>query len=306
MRRSCTLAPLLFSGLFALPLAAQTPTTPPSHSSMDGMTNMQHAAAPTSAAARIQIDSVARALKPLGTPSAASAAGYRPVFGWIPTMGVHWIDPLRMTKAAESERAAPGQLLFSRIAGRDSLVGAAYGYFTLATDSTPPRLFADAPPWHEHADLAPGGQTLLMLHVWFVPSPDGPFAGTNPNLPFWAVGLDAPDSARMHDPAFSQRVRRASLALAEVADTTAIFPTLKARDEVRAVLVPRRDSIRALIPELRAAQQARDTARWDRAAERVAAQWDALAATYLASARSASGKQRIARYIAMVLGQHGE
>jgi hypothetical protein len=273
---------------------------------MDGMASMQHTAGPASAAALRQIDSVARAIEPLGTPAAARAAGYRPVFGWIPTMGVHWVDPMRMTKTAESERAAPGQLLFSRIAGRDSLVGAAYGYFTSANDSTPPQLFADAPAWHEHADLAPAGQTLVMLHVWFVPSPDGPFAGTNPNLPFWAAGLDAPDSARMHDVAFAQRVRRASLALAEVADTTAILPMLKGREEVRAVLVPRRDSIRALIPELRAAQQAGDAARWDRAADRAAAHWDAIAETYLASARTSAGKQRIARYIAMVLGQHGE
>lgn len=221
-------------------------------------------------------------------------------------MGVHWVDHARMVKEDQTNRRAPSNLMFSRIAGKDSLVGAAYAYFAPANDSTPPALFDGAPSWHEHPDLAPPGERLVMLHVWFVPSPDGPFAGTNPNLPFWAVGLAAPDSARMHDPAFASRVRRAALALAEVADTAAIFGNLKARPEVRSVLVVRRDSIRFLIPELLAAQKAGDTARWDRAADRTAAQWDAIYAGYLASARTPTGKARMERYVAMLLGQHRE
>ena len=102
--------------------------------------------------------------------------------------------------------------------------------------------------------------TLVMLHVWFVPSPDGPFAGTNPNLPFWAVGLAAPDASRMHDPAFKSRVYRASLALAEVADTTSILPSLEQRPDVKASLFAHRDTIRTLIPELLAAQKSKDAA----------------------------------------------
>src|SRR5438128_1067708 len=204
MRRLVTLAALL---LAARPLRAQH--------------DMHHQAAAAAPAARRQVDSVARAVQSLGTPAAAGAAGMHPAFGWIPTMGVHWVDRATMSKAAQSDRAHPGQLMFSRIAGHDSLVGAAYGYFTTAGDTTMPALFAGAPAWHEHADLAPAGQTLVMLHVWFVPSPDGPFAGTNPNLPYWALGLAAPDSARMHDAAFSALVRHAALALAEVADSTA-------------------------------------------------------------------------------------
>jgi hypothetical protein len=145
-----------------------------------------------------------------------------------------------------------------------------------------------------------------MLHVWFVPSPDGPFAGTNPNLPFWAVGLDAIDDTRMSDPAYAMRVRKASLALAEVADTSAFFPTLEGRPDVRAVLVPRRDSVRAIIPELRAAQRAKDAARFDAAADRAAAQWDAMLEAYLASARTAEGKRRIGAFVAMLMSEHAE
>jgi hypothetical protein len=277
--------------------------------SMDGMPGMpgtHHASAAVSAAALKQIDSVARVITPLGASGAASAAGYRPVFGWIPTMGVHWVDQSRMMKSRQTARATPGQLMFSKVGGKDSLVGAAYGYFTPVIDSTPPQLFDGSPVWHEHADLAPPGQRLVMLHVWFVPSPDGPFAGTNPNLPFWAVGLAAPDSARIHDAAFGARVRHASLALAEVADTLAIFPQLEQRPEVRAVVPAQRDSIRALIPELLAAQTAKDAARWDRAAGQAAAHWDAMYTAYLAGTRTPAARARVEKLVAMLLGQHGE
>lgn len=272
---------------------------------MHGMNGM-HQPSAVSPAARHQIDSVAVAVVPVATTAAASAAGFKPVFGWIPTMGVHWVDRARMVKDAQADRKAPSNLMFSRIAGKDSLVGAAYAYFAPISDSAPPALFDGAPAWHEHPDLAPPGKRLIMLHVWFVPSPDGPFAGTNPNLPFWAVGLAAPDPARMRDSAFESRVRRAGLALAEVADTTSIFPNLAMRPDVHPVLAARRDSIRALIPELLAAQQAGDHARWDRTAGRAAAQWDAIYATYLASARTPTGKERIERHVAMLLGRHRE
>src|SRR5262249_32302427 len=147
----------------------------------------------------------------------------------------------------------------------------------------------------------------VMLHVWFVPSPDGPFAGTNPNLPFWASGLDAPDASRMqHDSAFKSRVYRASLALAEVADTSSILANLERRPEVRASLVAHRDTIRVLIPELLKAQKAKDAARWDRALDKAAAQWDAIQTTYISSARTTDGRERIERFISMLLGQHAE
>lgn len=289
---------VLLSVAAAAPLAAQ-------HPGMAGM-DMHHPVGPVSAAARREIDSVARAAASLASTSAAAAAGFRPVFGWIPTMGVHYVAMNRMLKAEQSTLADPSNLMFSKIAGRDSLVGAAFAYIAPSDDSVPPRLFDGAPAWHEHPDLAPPGQRLVMLHVWFVPSPDGPFAGTNPNLPFWAAGLAAPDSARLHDSAFSLRVRKAGLALAEVTDTMSIFPNLAQRPDVRPTLLAQRDSIRALMPRFRAADEAKDPAAWDRAAADAAAHWDTIYATYLASARTALGKQRMERYVAMLLGQHGD
>lgn len=274
------------------------------HDRMAGMAMHDHTA-PLSAAAKKQIDSVAKREAPLATTVAAAKAGFRPVFGWIPTMGEHWVDRALMTKDKQLDRDAPANLMFSKIGGKDSLVGAAYAYFAPVGDTSPPYLFDGAPGWHEHPDLAPPGERLVMLHVWFVPSPDGAFAGTNPNLPFWALGLSAPDSARIrNDAAFGMLVRRASLALAEVADSTSIFPNLARRPDVQPVLAARRDSIRAIVTELRDAEKAKDAARWDRALDSAAAQWDAIYAAYIATARTAQGKQRIERYIDMLMGHH--
>ena len=274
---------------------------------MAAMPGMHHAAPrAVSAAARREIRSVEKSMQALASTDAAAAAGFRSAFGWIPTMGTHWVRPSQMLNGRQTDRTAPSQLMFSPIGGKDSLVGIAYGYYTVPSDTVRPALFDGAPAWHEHEDLGPPGTTLVMLHVWFVPSPDGAFAGTNPNLPFWAVGLAAPDAARMHDAAFGARVRRAALALAEVADTTSLYPTLAPRPDVRAVLVPRRDSVRALIPEFLAAEKAHDAARWDRAAERAAAQWDAMYAAFVGSTRTAAGRARVEQVAAMLLGKHGE
>jgi len=278
---------------------------------MPGMPGMSHdmhheTATKISAKARKQIDSVAKAVSATGTTTAASNSGFRPVFGWIPTMGVHWVMGGQMMNGRQANLKAPSQLMFSRIDGRDSLVGAAYAYFTATADTIRPTVFDGAPAWHEHKDLAPPGGTLVMLHVWFVPSPDGPFAGTNPNLPFWALGLAAPDSVRMRNAGFKARVYRASLALSEVVDSSFLFPSLEQRPDVQAVLVPRRDSIRALVPELLAAQQAGDTARWNKAMDRAASQWDAIYKAYVATTRTKAGRERVEQTVQMLLGRHEE
>ena len=270
------------------------------------MAGMHHdTPAAVSRLARRQIDSVAKAVQSLGTSDAAEKAGMHSAFGWIPTMGVHWVSRQQMMNGRQTNKTKPSQLMFSKIGGKDSLVGIAYGYITADNDTVRPVLFDGAPAWHEHKDLAPDGLTLVMLHVWFVSSPEGPFAGTNPNLPFWALGLAAPDSARMaKDAAFRARMYRASLALAEVADTSSILPELERRPEVRASLAAHRDTVRALVPELVAAQKAKDRVKWDRAADRAAKQWDAMQATYIASARLPEGRARIERFIHMLLGEH--
>lgn len=233
------------------------------------------------AATLLQIDDVKRATRSLTSTDAAHTAGFEPVLGWIPTMGVHWVSNKRMVTGRTFKLGEPAQLMFSPINGRDSLVGAAYAYLAPAGDTLRPATFASNPPWHEHPNLAPPGQTLVMLHVWFVPSLDGPFAGHNHNLPYWAAGLTPPNAIEARDPVVDSRIRKTAMLLAEVVDSTGLFPVLAAREPARTQLRALRDSARALVPEFASAQEQGDWSRWDRTAERAAALWEAVRTTYL-------------------------
>ena len=141
---------------------------------------------------RLAIEQVRRAAVSLAGTDAAAASGFAPSFGDIPTMGVHWINRTRMQDAAQTD--APDHLLFARIGGRDSLVGVAYA-FRGPVDANMPKLFeSPLATWHDHPGLGGGsGNTLHMLHVWFVPSPYGPFAGNNFFLPLMAAGRALPN-----------------------------------------------------------------------------------------------------------------
>src|SRR3954453_23548832 len=105
---------------------------------MPGMAGMHHDATPLTPKVKREIDSVVKATLPLGAPGAAAAAGFQPAFGWIPTMGEHWVARGMMMNGRQSNRATPSQLMFSKIAGKDSLVGAAYGYMTAVGDTVRP------------------------------------------------------------------------------------------------------------------------------------------------------------------------
>jgi hypothetical protein len=258
----------------------------------------QHNAA-VSPAAQVELRRVQEAVqRTVGSPTTATANGFTPQRGWFPTMGVHWVSDPRMRAGASGVRLTePAHLMFSPVAGRDSLVGAAYAYFAPLTDSTRPRTFDGNPPWHDHPNLAPEGHTLAMLHVWFVPSPDGPFAGHNPNIAFWAVGLTPPDPARMRDPATDTRIRKTAGALGTLADTVGLFPNIARREPMRVLLAAMRDSIRPLVPQLAAAQKAGDWKRWDQVADKAAAYWDAIRDGYVKNVAQPQRRAGIEKFL---------
>jgi hypothetical protein len=258
-----------------------------------------------SAKALSQIEQVKAATRSLDNPGAASAAGFGPVLNWLPTMGVHWVNLGRQSNGRSIAITSPDQLMFSPVYGKEKLVGAAYSYFVSMSDTSRPPTFDGNPPWHDHPQFAPPGQTLAMVHVWFVPSPDGPFAGHNPNLPFWALGLLPPDTGRFSDHAESMRIRKVALALGVVADTAGLFPQLMQRPEVRAAIVPHREAIRALVPKLDA-KDVSDWTAWDRSADEAAKHWDAVRAAYLATVRTPAIRDRMIRLMdEMETGHHG-
>jgi hypothetical protein len=262
------------------------------------------AAGSPSAKALQQIEQVRQATLTFGTPDQAKSAGFRPVLNWLPTMGIHWINLGRQQNGRAITITAPDQLMFSPVDGKQQLVGAAYSFIVPLSDSARPATFDGNPAWHDHAQFAPEGSTLAMLHVWFVPSPDGPFAGHNPNLPFWALDLTPPPAERFKDAAESVRIRKAALALGVVVDTAGLFPTLAQRAEVHGPLAAEREAIRTLAPRLDA-KRVTDWAQWDRAADEAAAHWDTVRALYLRSVRSPIAKERMIKVMdEMETGAH--
>jgi hypothetical protein len=264
-----------------------------------------HGSESASPAALAQIEEVERAVRSVASPEAAGAAGFHPVLGWIPTMGTHWVSAARMLSGKRFDAGDPPQLMFSPIGGKPTLVGAAYAYLAQEGDSTRPESFAGNPPWHEHPDLAPPGMTLVMLHVWFVESPDGPFAGHNPWLPFWALGLTPPEAQRLHDPEDNRRIRAAALALGEVVDSAGVFPRLARRTAVQSGLGPHRAAIRALVPDLDRARKSGDWPRWNRIADQLAGHWSEIRKTYLAAVQREDLRERIEKFLGeMETGGH--
>ena len=262
-----------------------------------GAQQHRHEHADVPAEALRQIREVAKALEGLSTPEAAGAAGFHPVLGWIPTMGTHWVSGVRMLSGERFTAAAPSQLMFSPIGGKETLVGAAYAYLAAEQDSTRPASFAGNPPWHEHPDLAPPGMTLVMLHVWFVDSPDGPFAGHNPWLPFWALGLEPPGADRLHSPEAGRSIRMAALALGEIVDSAGAFPRLARRPGVAEALAPHRQAIRSAVSELDRAGTAKDWARWSRLADRLGTHWSAIRKIYLDAVPRPDFRTRMEKFL---------
>jgi hypothetical protein len=147
--------------------------------------------------------------------------------------------------------------------------------------------------------------TLVMLHVWFVDSPDGPFAGHNPWLPFWALGLVPPEAERLRDSDDSRRIRAAALALGEVVDSAGVFPRLAQRTGVQQALAPHRTAIRGLIPSLDRSQKSGDWSGWNRIADRLAGHWGEMRKIYLAAIQRADFRERLEKFLTeMETGGH--
>lgn len=161
---------------------------------------------------RMKVAQLQEATSALATPEAARAAGYVPALGDIPGMGIHYVSGPRMADGVKVDD--PDHLLFAEIGGEERLVGAAYAFRDVPDTDVPIPFDSDLAHWHDHPQFAPEGQTLHMLHVWFIPSSNGPFAGLNFWLPFESAGVHPPSSCWMADEEVAQVIRTVSFALA--------------------------------------------------------------------------------------------
>ena len=158
-----------------------------------------------------QFDALRQVVSGLETPEAARAAGFNPVLGDIPGMGVHYVNSIRSRDGVHVN--APDHLLFVEIDGRERLVGAAYAFIDVPDTEVPIPFESDLAKWHDHPEFADDGRTLHMLHTWFVPSSNGPFAGLNFWLPYLTAGIAPPSSCWMANEADADRIRNVSFSL---------------------------------------------------------------------------------------------
>jgi len=160
----------------------------------------------------LQMATLQQQISALNTPEAAKAAGFMPFeSSAIPGMGVHYVSAARMQDPIDIN--APDHLMFAFIDGQDQLVGAAFAFIDLI-DADKPILFgSELAKWHDHPGIAGAGRTLHMLHIWFVPSSNGPFAGLNFWLGYQYAGVAVPSSCWMADAADAERIQTVSFAL---------------------------------------------------------------------------------------------
>ena len=160
---------------------------------------------------RLKMTALRQEITALSTPELAIAAGFRPALGDIPGMGVHYVNLARSRDGVDIN--APDHLMFAEMDGTDKLVGAAYAFVDVPNTDEPIPFESDLATWHDHPRLAPDGQALHMLHVWFIPSSNGPFAGLNFWLPYHSAGIATPSSCWMADEADANRIQNVSFAL---------------------------------------------------------------------------------------------
>jgi hypothetical protein len=160
---------------------------------------------------RQSIQQIQAAVANLTTVDAARAAGFRPALGNIPTMGVHWVHGERSRSGVKLSE--PDHLLFAPIGGVETLVGVAYAFADAVDTNVPVPFESDLAHWHDHPEFAGRGQTLHMLHVWFIPSSNGPFAGNNFWLPFLGAKITPPSACWMADEETSDRIQTIAMLL---------------------------------------------------------------------------------------------
>lgn len=160
---------------------------------------------------RLQFASLQQTMAALRTPEAARAAGFQPALGNIPGMGVHYVNSARGRDPVNIDE--PDHLMFSSVDGREQLVGAAFAFVDVPDTDEPIPFQSELATWHDHPQFADEGRTLHMLHVWFIPSSNGPFAGLNFWLPYHSAGIATPSSCWMADEADANRIQNVSFAL---------------------------------------------------------------------------------------------
>ena len=171
----------------------------------------------------------------------------------------------------------PPILMFAPIGGAEKLIGVAYAYEVMQDEPVPDG-FDGAAIWHEHPALSLPGRRLVMTHVWFVDSPNGPFAHDNPTLAFLERGIGYPPAGWLDAATVRKLALTLSLARARPPGSSRAIEGPR-NDSIVGILAKQRDSVNALVPALEAARLAGKPSDYRKVAMQIGAKEDGIIAT---------------------------
>jgi hypothetical protein len=271
-----------------------------------------------------------KAIAPLTDSISLAQKGFMPLaFGPVrdltPFQGQHWLSIERVLQMAMSKDTVdydhPQFLMYLPLNGKLTPVGVAYTKRISGTASAP-TTFAGAPAmWHTHMFCrnVPGeGQVLsdglgdcqdrggqptrnqiAMIHTWTIPNPDGPYAHDNPALPFVAVGLKPPAHPNREDRLFGIALGETYGAL--LPEGHRIDHEARAAGTIEA-LSTQRAALRALVPQLVAAEKAGDQAKFDALRKKTISTYNTLLSAYRGLASTPQIKSRLDVELAEMVG----
>ncbi len=289
---------------------------------------------PTAAAAQKGaagiVDRATDAIAPLRDSLALHSAGYfaigfnGAVKDLSPFQGQHWIQAARFMTNAPVEISKPNFMMYLPVGDSLIPIGVAYTQRAVANSAMPTDLDGTTAEWHTHIFCrnAPGEGNVLadgpedckerggtpapneivMVHTWTVPNPDGPFAHDNPALPFIATGLKPPTHAMKDDRLFGVALGESYGAMLVEAHQIDISLKRANKREQLDKLEKHRAAIRALVPQLRGAERAGQTAKFDAAKKKLLDEWTALAADYRSAAPTPEMRDRFDLELNQALG----
>ena len=280
---------------------------------------------PDSAVARAE-----RAIAPLTDSASLHAAGFQPLgFGPVrdltPFQGQHWLSIPRVVRMVMGNAPVdidnPSFLMFLPINGKLVPVGVAYAKRISDRESAPTEFAGEPAAWHTHMFCrnVPGeGQVLsdgledctdrggtptrnqiAMIHTWTIPNPDGPHAHDNPSLPYIAVGLKPPAYPTRDDRLFG--VALGETYGAKLPEAHRIDHESQAAGTIE-VLGAQRTALRALVPQLVAAEQRGDKSGFESLRKKTISTYNALLSAYRALASTPQIKSRLDDELAEILG----
>jgi hypothetical protein len=255
--------------------------------------------------AKAQIDSVRTAMAGYADPRVAEDSGYEPVFGLVPLQGVHYVRP-DLIKHGKFELTKPSVLMYAPVHGTPKLVGVAYAYEHPKSQAIPEGFDGPADDWHSHDELSRDpNEHIVMVHLWLIDAPGGPFARYNPYLPYMAASLKQPPAAELNAmTAKGERARRFAFALAIATHPPQLFDVLESRggEKLTQIAYPHRRALMGVVDSLESAQKRGDRAAYDRLVTETIAHSDALMAAYRTTAKSPQAQEMIDKALNELMG----